>query len=79
MALYLIQALWRQRQADLWVWGQPGLESVFQDSQGYTEKSCLKEQKEQKVSFNICDGDGNSNTTLFSEIFHYLWSETCGF
>jgi hypothetical protein len=22
---------------DFWVWGQPGLQSEFQDSQGYTE------------------------------------------
>jgi hypothetical protein len=38
----LIPALVRQRQADFWVWGQPGLQSEFQDSQGYTEKPCLK-------------------------------------
>jgi hypothetical protein len=25
--------------------GQPGLQSEFQDSQGYTEKPCLKEKK----------------------------------
>jgi hypothetical protein len=34
----LIPALQRQRQADFWVPGQPGLQSEFQDSQGYTEK-----------------------------------------
>jgi hypothetical protein len=34
----LIPALGRQRQVDLWVQGQPGLQSEFQDSQGYTEK-----------------------------------------
>jgi hypothetical protein len=39
------QALGRQRQANFWVWGQPGLQSKFQDSQGYTEKPCLKKQK----------------------------------
>jgi hypothetical protein len=33
----LIPALGRQRQADFWVRGQPGLQSEFQDSQGYTE------------------------------------------
>jgi hypothetical protein len=40
----LIPALGRQRQADLWVQGQPGLQSEFQDSQaqGYTEKPCLE-------------------------------------
>jgi hypothetical protein len=37
----LIPALGRQRQADFWVRGQPGLQSEFQDSQGYTEKPCL--------------------------------------
>jgi hypothetical protein len=29
-------------QKDLWVWGQPDLQSEFQDRQGYTEKPCLK-------------------------------------
>jgi hypothetical protein len=38
----LVLALRRQRQVDFWVWGQPGLQSEFQDSQGYTEKPCLK-------------------------------------
>jgi hypothetical protein len=38
----LIPALGRQRQANFWVRGQPGLQSEFQDSQGYTEKTCLK-------------------------------------
>ena len=32
----------------LQVWGQPGLQSVFQDSQGYTEKPCLEKQKTNK-------------------------------
>jgi hypothetical protein len=35
----------RQRQADFWVWGQPGLQSEFQDSQGYAEKPCLRKKK----------------------------------
>ena len=37
----LIPALGRQRQVDFRVQGQPGLQSEFQDSQGYTEKPCL--------------------------------------
>jgi hypothetical protein len=41
----LISALGRQRQADFWVRGQPGLQSEFQDSQGYTEKPCLEKKK----------------------------------
>jgi hypothetical protein len=40
-----ILALGRQRQVDFWVWGQPGLQSEFQNSQGYTEKPCLKKPK----------------------------------
>jgi hypothetical protein len=30
---------------DFLVRGQPGLQSEFQDSQGYTEKPCHKKQK----------------------------------
>jgi hypothetical protein len=41
----LIPALGRQRQADFWVQGPPGLQSEFQDSQGYTEKPYLKKPK----------------------------------
>jgi hypothetical protein len=44
----LIPALRRQRQADFWVWGQPGLQSEFQDSQGYKEKPCLEKQKQKQ-------------------------------
>jgi hypothetical protein len=40
----LIPTLGRQRQADFWVRGQPGLQSELQDSQGYTEKPCLEKQ-----------------------------------
>jgi hypothetical protein len=36
----LILAL--RRQVDFLVWGQPDLQSEIQDSQGYTEKPCLK-------------------------------------
>jgi hypothetical protein len=44
----LIPALGRQRQANFWVRGQPGLQSEFQVSQGYTEKPCLEKQKKKK-------------------------------
>jgi hypothetical protein len=44
----LIPAPGRQRQADFWVWGQPGLQSEFQDIQGYTEKLCPKKIKNNK-------------------------------
>jgi hypothetical protein len=42
----LIPALRRQRQADFWVRGQPGLQSEFQDSQDYTEKPRLEKKNE---------------------------------
>jgi hypothetical protein len=41
----LIPALGRQRQADFWDRGQPGLQGEFQDSQGYTEKPCPEKPK----------------------------------
>jgi hypothetical protein len=41
----LIPALGRQRQAG--IQGQTGLQSEFQDSQGYTEKPCLKQTNKQ--------------------------------
>jgi hypothetical protein len=47
----LIPALGRQRQADFWVQGQPGLQSEFQDSQGYTEKPCLGKPKKKKKNY----------------------------
>ena len=38
----LMPALGRQGQADFLIRGQPDLQSKFQNSQGYTEKPCLK-------------------------------------
>jgi hypothetical protein len=52
----LIPALGRQRQVDLWVWGQPGLQSEFQDSQGYTEKLGLEKPKKEKEKKKQTDG-----------------------
>jgi hypothetical protein len=43
-----IPALGKQKQADFWVRGQSGLQSELQDSQGYTEKPCLKKPKHQQ-------------------------------
>ena len=50
----LIPTLGRQRRADFWIRGQPGLQSEFQDSQGSTEKPCLKKKrKERKDVMNV--------------------------
>jgi hypothetical protein len=48
----LIPALERQRQVDLRVRGQPGLQSEFQDSQAYTEKPCVEKPKKKKKKEN---------------------------
>jgi hypothetical protein len=40
----LIPALGRQGQVNFLVRGRLGLQSEFQDSQGYTEKPCLEKQ-----------------------------------
>jgi hypothetical protein len=51
-----------QRQADPWVWGQPGLHSEFQDSQGYTEKPCLKnKQMNQQTKTQTNNRNNNNN------------------
>jgi hypothetical protein len=46
----LIPALVRQGLAGLWVQGQPGLQSKFQDSQGYTEKFCFEKPTNQPTN-----------------------------
>jgi hypothetical protein len=38
-------------QADFWVLGQPGLQSEFQDSQGYTENPISKNQKPETKNY----------------------------
>ena len=44
----LIPELGGQKQGDLSIRGQPGLQSEFQDSQDYTEKPCLGKPKKKK-------------------------------
>ena len=57
----LIPALGRQRQADFWVRGQPGLQSEFQDSQGYTEKPSLEKQNKTKQNKTNKQKNQNQN------------------
>jgi hypothetical protein len=56
------QALGRQRQADLQVQGQPGLQRKLWDSQSYKKKPCLK-NKEVKKSKNVHLKKKNKETT----------------
>jgi hypothetical protein len=72
----LIPALGRQRQADFWVRGQPGLQSEFQDSQGYTEKPCLKKQTNKQTNQNQNQNKNKNKTktrgkllTCFPKLF----------
>jgi hypothetical protein len=48
----VIPVLGRQRQVDFWVQGQPGLQSEFQDSQGYIEKPCLEKPQQTNKQTN---------------------------
>ena len=66
----LISALGRQRQVDFWVQGQPGLQSEFQDSQGYTEKPCLEKQKQTNIIESSNLALDSSPELLLSE---YVW------
>jgi hypothetical protein len=65
----LIPALGKQRQVDFWVWGQPGLQSEFQDSQGYTEKPCLKQNKTKQNKTK------QNKTKQNMKELHHRWDE----
>jgi hypothetical protein len=73
----LIPALWRQRQVDFW--GQPGLQSEFQDSQSYTEKPCLKKPKNKKInkkefeSWKPHSGKRDSTHESCSLMYRHTW------
>ena len=62
----LIPALGWQRQSHFWVQCQPGLQSEFQDSEGYTEKPCLDKTKNKKQK-------KNKTTTTTTKKNHCLW------
>jgi hypothetical protein len=62
----LIPALGRQRQADFWVWGQPGLQSEFQDRETLSQKTKNKQTNKQtnkKVNFLIREKKPDSGST----------------
>jgi hypothetical protein len=76
----LIPALGRQRQADFWVRGQPGLQSEFQDSQGYTEKPCLQKPKTETKQTNNPPNNNNKRQSSCQIVGTYLvsvsWRQT---
>jgi hypothetical protein len=71
-----IPALGRQRQADFWVQGQPGLQSELRDSQGYTEKPCLekttttKQQQQKKEHSEEHSGSEDRISWVVAVVVH---------
>ena len=63
----LIPAVGRQRQEDFWVQGQSGLQSEFQDSQGYIEKPCLENTNKQKTQNNNKNQQQKKNLKIVLE------------
>lgn len=49
-----IPALGRQRQANLWVWGQPCLNNEFHVNYSYAVRSCLKQRKKRPPTLMSC-------------------------
>jgi hypothetical protein len=73
----LIPALGKQRQVDFWVQGQPDLQSEFQDSQGYTEKPCLKNKtKQNKTKQNKTNKQTNQIKVVHSGQHHHQVTES---
>jgi hypothetical protein len=63
----LIPALGRQRQADFWFRGQPGLQSEFLDSQGYTELTLSRKTKTKNKKQNRTNKQTNPTTQVPSQ------------
>jgi hypothetical protein len=49
---------------DFWVQGQPGLQSEFQHSQGYTEKPCLEKTKQEQQQKSSIFGKIQNGSTV---------------
>jgi hypothetical protein len=71
----LVPALGRQRQVDLWVQGQPGLKSEFQDSQGDTEKPWLTEQN--KATALFIQNKGLMAFNVYCDLIQNMSSKPC--
>ena len=53
-----------EAERSLWVWGQPGLQSEFQDSQGYTEKLSQKTRQNKMSNKQNNNKTPNKNNNL---------------
>jgi hypothetical protein len=56
--------------------GQPGLQSEFQDSQGYTEKPCLEKKKNEEWTPVLRHGDRLNNETDITPVSRFLPSSS---
>jgi hypothetical protein len=63
-----------QRQVDFCLQGQPGLQSEFQDSQGYTEKPCLKKKTKQNSRAVVVVAHAFNPSTWEAEAGRFLSS-----
>ena len=74
----LITALGRQRQADFLVQGQPGLQSDFQDSQGYTEKLFQKNKQTNMIRKKMFPKH-HRDVRKYKYIFRRNWAVGLGY
>ena len=68
----LTPALWRQRQVDFRVRGQPGLQRELQDSQGYTEKPCLSKQTNKQSNKQTKNKTKQKENIKHTHIYVYM-------
>lgn len=66
-----------QRQEDLWIWGQSGLQSGSQDSQGYIEKACHKKKESKGVREGgreeVRKLDIQTDSKLYNRLIFHFW------
>lgn len=72
----LILALWKQKQADIWVQSQNDLQNEFQDSQGYTETLslywALNQIQKRKMSIYLLSTSWFWKTSLITFFLKYF-------
>ena len=66
-----------QRQADLWIWGQSSLQSVFQNIEGFIEKACHKKKESKGVREGgreeVRKLDIQTDSKLYNRFILHFW------
>ena len=76
--VHLLSERLLKRQADFWVQGQPGLQSEFQDSQGYTGRYFPEKQtKKQKKKTKTKQQQQNDSAIQNEDISFFFFSGKC--